>query len=850
MSGLYLRLTNYKCFPFKELTFPAGLVMVSGESGVGKSTLFKAMIFAFCGTGKTGTGKTEVVLKYQGVTITRTARPAHLVVEIDGVVTLNNIAQDHINNRFPFAEQLYYSQRDWARSFTLMTDGARSAFLKEVIFEFNTTEFERRWLNDRDEAKTEITKTTGLIESTDAILSSGVFVNLEGKILELETALKGAEKEDIDAKYINDRSRELSDRQKELLQFQSWIDLNSGKFAIHKKNVTRAHELDLLLSHYQHNPIVDVEKIGRCIHLQKEYPDRHLLKDMSSSIAMAKERLADVEKREELLRRRNELPLVEDADALEKQVEMAEATLSKITLIIKLQKQHRVALSTKNNIDHSDYIRAAEATNTLSKEREAILKTLTEMRAGMTYTISDLVEKRNAYQQETDDLASQVLVNRKYTCPQCETDLMIEKGKLISISPNHTLKNHAPRLRELAKHIQELDRLIGDATFNEHRVKELEKRLGEIPDCEWVDVTEMDRETKAYQTVEEIRTMYGITREELYGSYNVSRTKAEVKRVKEMRDKNSSVVHELIRIDKEIPRIDKRLAGKDVVTQEELNRMIELDNRWHVFISYLTTWELTTQDVDTDYSSVDLNQERSRTTEYNDLVAERKAIGALDFNVVEYETRLRNRDQLAKMIEELAEYQQMHTRYTDRQKALLMEECLKDARGHVSTRDELQFNLKSYKASLESSTYRLHMLKLFAECVNWATVQHEKVALETIDALVDSYTDRLFVDRLIKCKLELIPAGIRIDITLDGIEMKISDLSHGELARVSLAYSLAFSRFINTPLLIFDECFGSFSETITLDVVKILRDEALGRDILCVAHSSPSGMYDSIVQIQ
>lgn len=96
-----LRLINFKCYDDATFTINPGITRIHGRSGSGKSTIFDAIKFAFTGKGKKlpklgQSGKTIVILKYNGTTITRTKNPCSVMCD-NGTKLQHNDAQAAID---------------------------------------------------------------------------------------------------------------------------------------------------------------------------------------------------------------------------------------------------------------------------------------------------------------------------------------------------------------------------------------------------------------------------------------------------------------------------------------------------------------------------------------------------------------------------------------------------------------------------------------------------------------------------------------------------------------------------------------------------------------------------------
>ena len=80
-----IRLKNFQCYSDRTFDFgSAGITLISGPSGVGKTTILKAVFFALFGEGTKlqayGKSSTCVELEFGTMRIMRTKRPNRLIV--------------------------------------------------------------------------------------------------------------------------------------------------------------------------------------------------------------------------------------------------------------------------------------------------------------------------------------------------------------------------------------------------------------------------------------------------------------------------------------------------------------------------------------------------------------------------------------------------------------------------------------------------------------------------------------------------------------------------------------------------------------------------------------------------
>jgi ABC-type multidrug transport system fused ATPase/permease subunit len=73
-------------------------------------------------------------------------------------------------------------------------------------------------------------------------------------------------------------------------------------------------------------------------------------------------------------------------------------------------------------------------------------------------------------------------------------------------------------------------------------------------------------------------------------------------------------------------------------------------------------------------------------------------------------------------------------------------------------------------------------------------------------------------------------------------------LSGGELARVVLAFTIAFAEMCDAKFLLLDECLAALDHTTTEKVVKCIRNEFDGT-VIFVAHQTTTGVFDSVLNL-
>jgi exonuclease SbcC len=134
----------------------------------------------------------------------------------------------------------------------------------------------------------------------------------------------------------------------------------------------------------------------------------------------------------------------------------------------------------------------------------------------------------------------------------------------------------------------------------------------------------------------------------------------------------------------------------------------------------------------------------------------------------------------------------------------------------------------------------------------------EYLALHNVVCAINShaewYLDRFFTEDGISVVLKTSresavgassKSAIDVEIHYKGVEIDLEMLSGGERARVMLAYTLALGELFAVPMLMLDECTASLDQETTSLVVEAVRESYFATKlILVVAHQCVSGIFD------
>jgi ABC-type transport system involved in cytochrome bd biosynthesis fused ATPase/permease subunit len=120
-----------------------------------------------------------------------------------------------------------------------------------------------------------------------------------------------------------------------------------------------------------------------------------------------------------------------------------------------------------------------------------------------------------------------------------------------------------------------------------------------------------------------------------------------------------------------------------------------------------------------------------------------------------------------------------------------------------------------------------------------------------------TYLDAFFSDDPIEVSLKTFTAvkskkkvkpSIQTEILFKGNDMKLDGLSGGECARVVVAFNLALSDIMNTPVLMLDEVTANLDADLAETIFETVSAANAQKIVMAVAHQCVDGTFQNILK--
>ena len=810
--SLILTLKNFGCYRNETtFNFTHGLSLLTGTSGVGKTTILDGIAFALYGEQKYrriswGEENCKVTLTYEGRTISRTKmRRGETITGLiltDNTTknTYNNkIAQDLIDNEYgTHFDITSYITQFGTKTFCNLTPATRMEFLKTLALgDVNIKEIEAKCtakIKDRKKKVNEcVTKLQIVSEESDKII----------KPTSVEFPLGTYDIKTFDEQIKNESIKQKKNS-KALITLQTILDelkSNSAKYDLKKQKKDYLFD-QLRETEVQYHDIskqlIDLPKINTV-----EIDDRINFLNNNKDLKKLKEDYThDSKQYQELCT--SELSQMQDdynkLNITENIVNISQELYTKNKLKIK-------TLELKNNI----------------KSTEVSISTLKSTETYESF-IDDLHKKEQSVLIQKIKFKDRGIVHK---CPKCKTSLRIGKDSLqLADEQFEELKTEKELDIEL-KSINNKKRENEDSLRELKRLKSnLQTFTNEIKTLPMVDLT--------------------VDYEELYNSHKRALDEQEIRKNKmaslktkiDNKEFSKSTLAIKKRIDANKLLISKKesilekqnnacnLSNKDDIdTLNKDSTHAKLNNQKHeMYAKQKSELEVKNKSIQTQINAIELED-----IDYNLLITEKNIeIKNLKQSDKEYKEREQKINSYIKYIHDLDIYKRWQARLEDSKK----EEY--DSRQNLTIAEKFMRKIKE--------TESVAVMNI----------------IDNINQHLQYYLDRFFTDPMIveinSFKSEESgeeKPNVNIKIIYKGCECEVKELSGGERARVELAICLAINSLCGGTLIFLDEVLKSLDEETSEEILELLKNVALeqNRFIIMICHQAPEGLFDNVINL-
>ena len=809
-----IRFVNFRCYIDETFDFSNNeLILISAESGAGKSTILLGIQFCLYGTGSKlqnyGKPSCTVEMEFEDMKIVRTKRPNRLVLND---LYEDEIAQNIINKKFGDAFNVTsYICQNALNSFILMSPPDKLEFLETFAFkDVNLPEIKNKSKKICISRNEELNKTISQLEIAVSILKE---IDEPIKV-EFPFKCKSTDYE----KFSKNEDVKVKNSDILIKKFSSTIN----------KTQKELNDLYVLNSYIESKKDIFDSLSNKMVELLLE--EKKIVYIGDEKLSEYKNILNDILSNKELFMLENKV--VEDTKTFEtmKQTEIEKCNNDIKNIAQNLWKDYTEEECKNSILETKDILKDAKKISFLKKQiKHEKSIDIIEKKQELENLRSDLDLKK----QYLDSIRKQKML---YECPSCKNSLCFKDNKLyvtidkIQVENNINEIDVKKEVNNIIINIKNLECIIPEEENKVNSRLKIEKEIDVI-------LSQYEDELDESSLQEDIDTL-----ESYYNTQKKLESRKDGLEII-LQNKNFSTSYTLF--EKDLSKLEIKLrnlrnkCGKteNTLGEESLRSLIieaqfSQDSQVRIINKR--------KDIESDTLKYTLQVESMKNT-HNDKYESIKDISYLKDIISSSQDKIeesQTKKEIAlKNVDQIDNYNKYNI---EKDKYKIFKEKVSDLE------EKEKEDKKKYTAAL-----------FFKEKI----LEAESIAMQNIVDCINThaqiYLDYFFPDNPINVKLMCFKETkknnkpqINIEIDYKGMEADLSMLSGGETSRVVLAFTLALGEMFNTPLLLLDECTSSLNQELTTVVFDSIKEHFKTKKVIVVAHQVIEGVFDKIIKLK
>ena len=814
---MQITLKNFRCYENSTFDFvTSGIILLSGASGQGKTTILMGIYFALFGTGTKiiSFGKTtcSVTLLFDDMTITRTKKPNRLVVND---IYEDECAQNIINKRFgnTFNTVGYISQNA-QDSFIMMSPLDKLGFLETFAFQdIDLSHIMKRCKCLIKERHETLIKTTAQFETASTMIEELKKPDI------IPFPLKCSKK---------NRERAITNEIIKYKNTNTLLQKNKKKLDLLQKELTSLEMLNAVVQSKEESLDLVIKKLlelsTQTDYIKYEGDEKVLYYEEQLSLIILQRDLAVLKNRydEDV----NRLKRMKDEEFNNMEKKMLQITK---TIWVKYTEDE-----CKNIInEHKQTIKDLEKL----KDLQGKLNLYKIDEEELNNNLSDLTKYKNELECKKKLLEKLKIQKEVFKCPSCFTHLKLQNNNLciynLHIDENSKLEDTAEEILLIQKKIFKLESSISSNKNKLEQYKDIEKSI--------LDVKEQYEELPSFDE-----------------------TKHDLEYIKHYMASQQELNKELNNLKKDIT--DKKYSStvmsfeKNIIQQDKKIKVIESTNKKF-------NEQFSEDQLRSDINIQKQNKDKLETIKNNNTTLKNEKCN-YEKQITEYkDNHIKNYSSIIDVCNIKDEFNKSILEKQDLESSrVIHEKNVQDIEKYQAyKKDKNTYNMWISKVELlQKEEFECRKLYAASTLLKEKILEAESIAMINIISSINThanvYLECFFPDNPISVKLVTFKETkkgktikkkpqINLEIEYKGMEADINMLSGGELSRIILAFSLALGEMFNTPMMLLDECTSSLDQELNTVVMDGIRENFSGNIVVIIAHQCITGMFDKVIKI-